>query len=356
MVLNGELYTAYRFAERVLDLETGFLGPDQKVTVRDGDQMLILDCTMDKYYSFLPTFTEIQKRGGTVSTVINDIMPMRNPEWLPQDFVKVYQATLPTVVRSSDILFCVSEFTAADLSSWIQENMPDALSRVKITTFDQGAEIGGAALPPEPIRPALQDFLNSADEENAPIFIQVSIIQPRKGQDFGLDVFEQLWASGRNERLIYVGRKGWKAEELYERIISHKEMNQRFLFVENANETELALIFDSALALFSPSRGEGYGLPVVEASLRGIPVLVNNLQVYREIAGDGGIFFDIEEPGSFVRAIDRVEAMSPAERLALTKKVRVGTWNQGAIDLLAAISAAADMRKTPSIDESSSKV
>ena len=344
MILNNELYTARRFSERILKLETGSLGVDQPVKIRHGDHMLILDCTMDKYRAFSPSFDAIHTLGGTVSTVINDIMPMRNPEWLPDDFVTTYQNTLPVVVRSSDILFCVSEYTASDLREWIREDQPDEWHRVVVTTFEQGAEIGSSSDKAEPIRPALAQFLEAAANGNAPLFLQVSIIQPRKGQDVALDVFEQLWASGRNERLIYVGRKGWKAEELFHRIVTHPETGQRFLFVENANETELVLIYDSATALISPSRGEGYGLPVVEAALRGIPVLLNDIPVYREVAGDGGIYFDVKYPESMHRAIARIEALSPEERKAQARKIHVGTWAQGAADLLTSIEKVADLQ------------
>ena len=149
-----------------------------------------------------------------------------------------------------------------------------------------------------------------------------------------------LFRSGREERLVYVGRKGWKADALYERIRNHPERGRRFLFVENASEFELARIYDRSVALISPSRGEGYGLPVVEGALRGKPVILSDLPVYREIAGEAGFFFPLDDPAAFNRQIDAVLAIDPEERLRRARSIRIGTWRQGALDILNAFANA----------------
>ena len=64
MILNGELYTARRFTERILSLETGSLGIDEKIEIQRGDQILILDNSWDKLPSYLPYFEKSQIVSG----------------------------------------------------------------------------------------------------------------------------------------------------------------------------------------------------------------------------------------------------------------------------------------------------
>ncbi len=255
MTLNGQLTSARRFTERILALPKGSLGADQEITIREADHLLLLDNVWDKYPVYEPLFDRVHQVGGKTATVVNDLMPVQHPEWLPDDVVSVFLRALPQVILQNDILFCVSHSTAEDLQDWVRRHMPANAERLRTVVFSQGAEIGPSSGQATPLRESLARFLEQAQTEQAAVFSQVSIIQPRKGQDFALDAFESLWRENANFRLIYVGRKGWKAETLYRRIITHPEMGKRFLFVEEASESELAAVFDTSTALISPSRG-----------------------------------------------------------------------------------------------------
>lgn len=59
------------------------------------------------------------------------------------------------------------------------------------------------------------------------------------------------------------------------------------------------------LAVF-PSLYEGFGLPVLEAMVRGVPVACSNRSSLPEVAGDAAVLFDPEEPGEIQRAIERL--------------------------------------------------
>lgn len=335
MILNGELYTARRFTERILSLETGSLGIDEKIEIQRGDQILILDNAWDKLPSYLPYFEKVRSFQGKIGTVVNDLLPTQHPEWFPKDFLAVFLSTLPLICQWNDILFCISQTTRKDMAAWVQRNCPQEISRLQLLTFTQGAEIGDTDTQKSPIRESLQQFLQNAKAEKACIFVQVSVIQPRKGQDYALDAFEKLWSRDKNYRLIYVGGKGWMADELYERILNHPEAGKRFFYTGRASESELVEILDQSTALISPSRGEGYGLPVVEAALRGLPVLVSDIPIYHEVVGEGGLFFSLDNTDTLCDCVCEISQWTDAMRKEKAAKVPVGTWQQGANELLA---------------------
>ena len=58
----------------------------------------------------------------------------------------------------------------------------------------------------------------------------------------------------------------------------------------------------AACAAF-PTRGEGFGLPVVEAMRRGVPVACSDLPVLREVGEDVPHYFDPDDPAAAAAAI-----------------------------------------------------
>ena len=55
------------------------------------------------------------------------------------------------------------------------------------------------------------------------------------------------------------------------------------------SEEQLATLYTHALFLAMPSLYEGFGLPLIEAMSRGIPVLTSNCASMPEVVGDAGI-------------------------------------------------------------------
>jgi mannosylglucosylglycerate synthase len=78
--------------------------------------------------------------------------------------------------------------------------------------------------------------------------------------------------------------------------------------------------------LLFPSRSEGFGMPVIEAALRGVPIFCADIPPFREIVGDRALVFALDEPPSAIAA--RIAAaLRDDARYALRREVRVRyTW------------------------------
>jgi glycosyltransferase involved in cell wall biosynthesis len=53
-------------------------------------------------------------------------------------------------------------------------------------------------------------------------------------------------------------------------------------------------LFDGCDTFVFPSRGEGFGIPVLEAMAAGKPVIASRLSVFEEVVGDCIQYFDME--------------------------------------------------------------
>jgi glycosyltransferase involved in cell wall biosynthesis len=69
---------------------------------------------------------------------------------------------------------------------------------------------------------------------------------------------------------------------------------------------ELEDLYRAADAFVFPSLLEGFGLPVLEAMARGVPVATSNCTSLAEVAGDAALLFDPEDKASIAQAIERL--------------------------------------------------
>ena len=67
-------------------------------------------------------------------------------------------------------------------------------------------------------------------------------------------------------------------------------------------------LYRAATLLAFPSLAEGFGLPVLEAMRRGLPVACSNTTSLPEVAGDAALTFDPERPDAIAAAIRRLLA------------------------------------------------
>ncbi|MEO7618046.1 MAG: glycosyltransferase family 1 protein, partial [Candidatus Saccharibacteria bacterium] len=59
-------------------------------------------------------------------------------------------------------------------------------------------------------------------------------------------------------------------------------------------DTDLAAVYQGATIFAFPSKYEGFGLPVLEAMVSGVPVLTSNASSLPEVAGDAAYIVDPE--------------------------------------------------------------
>lgn len=85
------------------------------------------------------------------------------------------------------------------------------------------------------------------------------------------------------------------------------------------DESELARLYSEATVLVTPSFCEGFSLTPLEGMLSGIPVLISDIEVHREIAGDAAVYVDPSDLTAIADGLRRT-TQDPALLRDLTRR------------------------------------
>jgi glycosyltransferase involved in cell wall biosynthesis len=74
------------------------------------------------------------------------------------------------------------------------------------------------------------------------------------------------------------------------------------------DDATLEDLYAASDVMLLPTLYEGFGLPVLEAMARGLPVACSDIPVLREVAGEHAVFFDPRSPRAIADALSRMSA------------------------------------------------
>jgi glycosyltransferase involved in cell wall biosynthesis len=138
-------------------------------------------------------------------------------------------------------------------------------------------------------------------------------------------------------RLVVPGRPTAYEAEL-RRLAGALGVGDRVHLPDWVSEADLEGLYRAASCFVLPSLMEGFGLPVLEAMRRELPVACSDRSALREVAGDAALLFDPEDPGSVASAIRRLlgdDALAARLRRAGLERCQRYTWERTARETVA---------------------
>jgi glycosyltransferase involved in cell wall biosynthesis len=110
---------------------------------------------------------------------------------------------------------------------------------------------------------------------------------------------------------------------------AHLGVEERVRFLEFVPDAELEGLWRLADCAAFPTLGEGFGLPVIEAMARGVPVACSDLPVLREVGGDLPHYFTPNDPVAASAAIKEARD-DEAARTAGPRRAAGFSWEASA--------------------------
>ena len=242
----------------------------------------------------------MRREGVRVVFMVYDLLPVHLPWAFPEGADSGHQKWLSVVARC-DGAVCISRAVAAELATWLAEHHPDVGENFTIDSIHLGADFERFSASAARCLPETDNRLNQF--RSLPSFLMVGTLEPRKGHAQVLDAFELLWRHQQECILVFVGKQGWMVEALVDRIRTHDELNRRLFWFEGISDAYLDKIYQACSALIAASFGEGFGLPLIEAAQRRLPIIARDISVFREVAAEHAFYFAGDEPPLLAEAV-----------------------------------------------------
>jgi glycosyltransferase involved in cell wall biosynthesis len=267
-----------------------------------------------------PHYT-MPRRGSTPTVVtIHDLTFFTNPEWHERTKVTFFRRAITFAAEHARVLVSVSAYSARVLEEILPAHAP-------IVVAPLGVDL-------ERFLPAGGDdqatLLRHSLRADVPYVFFVGTVEPRKGLDVLLEAFEELAREIGDVELWLAGQAGWGVGPFLTQLDEHpfKERIRRLGFVD---DELLPVLYRRASAVAYPSRGEGFGLPVLEAMACGAFVVTTESTVMAEVAGDGARLVAIGDVAGLAKALIEGVQASAADRVAVGERARARaehfTWD-----------------------------
>jgi len=164
--------------------------------------------------------------------------------------------------------------------------------------------------------------------------LYVSRIEPRKNQVDLLKAYLDLKLYDQDKSLVFVGKISIPVPQLKEIMQPlPEEIKQKIFFLEDISNDDLRLLYQATELFVYPSKGEGFGIPPLEAGAMGIPTICSNTTAMEDFSffGDRHIHPDITQlKASITRAL--AEQPSNLREISNTIRRRYG-WEKAAFTM-----------------------
>lgn len=200
---------------------------------------------------------------GPFAALLHDVIPLTHPEYDSRRAEALHRRRIATLARHARHVFTVSEATRQAL-----------LAACPHAPFTSSTVHNAPGLSPPAAPTAFA----------RPTFVHLSSIDRRKNLPLLLHVWRELSAEPDPPDLMIIGRRGNDATAL-ELIDRCPALAGHVTATGGLGDGEVARHLAGARALLTPSFVEGFGMPVVEAHLMGVPVIASDIAAHREIGG-----------------------------------------------------------------------
>jgi glycosyltransferase involved in cell wall biosynthesis len=264
----------------------------------------------------------VAPRAARVVTLLDLIWLHEREAWDPSRAGRGMAALSRFSATRADRVLAISEAARDD---FVQTLRLDP-GRVDVTPLGVREPSGGVADPERELR-------RRHELGNAPVVLCVAQKRPYKNLVRLVRSVPEL----PEAVLVLVGSPTAYESEL-KALAAELQVERRVRFLGWVSERELEGLYALARCFVLPSLIEGFGLPVLEAMARDVPVACSNRGALPEVAGDAALLFDPEDQTALTNALRRLLADTRLGESLVRRgreRVRLFTWERTAETTLA---------------------
>lgn len=264
-----------------------------------------------------PLFAEMKaKLGARLVFFVHDMIPIDFPEYVRPGHDEKHAVRMRIAAGQGDLIV---------LNSIYSRDRFDAFARAEGITPPPGVilHIG--------VEPQFQPLATAPDSAERPYFLIVGTVEPRKNLRVLLDAWQLLRAQGGSiPQLRIIGKRGWVTPANEGDAEKTRALAPDVVELDRIDDNALVAQLSGARALLFPSFTEGWGMPLVEAAVMGIPAIASDIPAFHEAAQGSALLLPTNDPRAWAEAVLAYAVPdSPARAAALEglSRFEPPTWD-----------------------------
>lgn len=202
------------------------------------------------------------------AALCHDIIPLLFPTFFGRGNVEAFRDCIENVFARADLVVFTAKQISGDTEHyWKGRGLILPPTATVPLGADIAAQTGAAGSLPASL--AAQKYA-----------LFVSTIEPRKNHRLLFDIWKDLLDEGVLQKsgfkLVFVGRKGWMVDDLWQEMTTHPSFGTSLLILSDIDDPTLASLYDNCAFTLYPSLYEGFGLPIVESFGHGKAIIASS--------------------------------------------------------------------------------
>ena len=236
------------------------------------------------------------------SVLILDMSTISNPEWHSPGVGVLYELAFAIIARARPRLIAISQNTAdAYVANFGYPRRPIRVVHLYV---------------PEHLRTAAT--VASRFHPPNPYFLFVGSLESRKNVIGAIEAFRISKLGTNGYQLLIAGGQGHGSARIQQLVSATTNVHLRG-FVDNE---ALHSLYAGATRFVYPSYLEGFGVPLLEALMYGIPAVASVSGACPEVGGDIVAYADPDDHASIAAELIHMAKLSPTERHSIAARSR----------------------------------
>jgi len=250
-------------------------------------------------------------------TTIHDVYVLEGLERYPLHHTLAYRMFTRATLRNSDLVTTDTEFTKSRVEHFFGRSPKVRLLPIGV----DGPHDPGTA---------------SLDLVSGPYLLALGRLSKWKGSVRLAELFVKHLA-GTDLKLVFAGRCDPREADTQAAIERYARDCDEIVWLDYVSDDEREILFRNTKLLCYPSIYDGFGLPPVEAAVRGVPCLMSDLPVLREVTKSRGLYCDYfgDDETVIARIRDLLEQPVDATRLEELRAIGESYVWRGFVDKMA---------------------
>lgn len=275
----------------------------------------------------------LRERGSKAAIVplLHDFMPLHDGATKRfRKFDRNFLADNRFLIKQASQILTNSNFTAKELKTFVDKAMlPEPHGPVNVVQLvhqcPEGTEESEISVP------------------SKPYLLTVALNLGRKNIEVVLEALSQMQAHGKLVPQLVIAGSHRKRLRRYAKKPVFRGIQDKLIFIDNPNQTDLVKLYKGAVALVMPSKLEGWGLPAGEALWCGTPAICSTAEALQEVCEDLALYFQPDDACRLAQIIEKL-ATDITFQHELRKRINeaqptLRTWNTVARETLFSIQA-----------------